>query len=66
MAKLVIDIDEKSLHILDKISKARKKSKEEIVKEIILNEINKKFREDLIIKAKSIIQEEKELLMKLA
>jgi len=66
MAKLVIEIDEKSLHILDKISKARKKSKEEIVKEIILNEINKKFREDLIIKAKSIIQEEKELLMKLA
>ncbi len=66
MAKLVIDIDEKSLHILDKISKERKKSKEEIVKEIILNEINKKFREDLIIKAKSIIQEEKELLMKLA
>jgi len=66
MAKLVIEIDEKSLQILDKISKARKKSKEEIVKEIILNEINKKFREDLIIKAKSIIQEEKELLMKLA
>ncbi|RUM47044.1 MAG: hypothetical protein DSY47_07255 [Hydrogenothermus sp.] len=62
MATLKIDLDEKVLEILNKLSKENQKTKEEIIKEIIENSL----QERIIDKSREIIKEEKILLKRLA